>query len=147
MGTVNGVKWQWFSRTSWFRNLHIWVESNYIDRLCYVKLGYVQGWDISSRVSGRTKRTNPIWFCIWFGDTKSLYRSQPWLCFVLTNLSLREYDATRLELAWRTVGRVLPIAVRPWRRLSGFDGPRETDSDSCKEKGRLTFSLADPEQT
>ena len=23
-----------------------------------------------SRLSGQTKRTNPIWICIWFGDTK-----------------------------------------------------------------------------
>ena len=26
--------------------------------------------DILSRVSDRTKRTNPIWSCIWFGNTK-----------------------------------------------------------------------------
>ena len=32
--------------------------------------GSSQGCDISSRVSCRTKRTNPIWICIWFGDTK-----------------------------------------------------------------------------
>ena len=31
---------------------------------------FEQGCDVSSRVSGRTKRTNPIWICIWFGDTK-----------------------------------------------------------------------------
>ena len=29
-----------------------------------------QGWDVSSQVSCWTKRTNPIWFCIWFDDTK-----------------------------------------------------------------------------
>ena len=26
--------------------------------------------DVSSHLSGRTKRTNPIWICIWFGDTQ-----------------------------------------------------------------------------
>ena len=36
-----------------------------------------QGWDESSGVLGRTKRTNPKWICIWFGDTKYLYRWQP----------------------------------------------------------------------
>ena len=30
----------------------------------------IQGCDVSSCVSGRTKRINPIWICIWFGDTK-----------------------------------------------------------------------------
>ena len=30
-------------------------------------------------VSVRTKRTNLIWFCIWFRDPKYLYRSQPCL--------------------------------------------------------------------
>ena len=29
----------------------------------------LQGCDVSSRVSGQTKRTNLIWICIWFGDT------------------------------------------------------------------------------
>ena len=28
-----------------------------------------QGCDVLSHVSGRTKRTNPIWICIWFGHT------------------------------------------------------------------------------
>ena len=30
----------------------------------------IQGCNVSSRVSGRTKRANPIWICICFGDTK-----------------------------------------------------------------------------
>ena len=30
----------------------------------------LQGWDVSSHVSVRTKRTNTIWICIWFGNTK-----------------------------------------------------------------------------
>ena len=33
------------------------------------KLTWMQGCDVSSRVSGQTKRTNLIWICIWFGDT------------------------------------------------------------------------------
>ena len=33
-------------------------------------LHHYQGCDVSSRISGQTKRTNPIWICIWFGDTK-----------------------------------------------------------------------------
>ena len=33
-------------------------------------LGSSQGCDVWSHVSGLTKRTNPIWICIWFGDTK-----------------------------------------------------------------------------
>ena len=31
---------------------------------------FSQGCDVSSHVSGRTKRTNPIWICIWLRDTK-----------------------------------------------------------------------------
>ena len=33
--------------------------------------------DVSSRISCRTKRTNPIWFCIWFGDTKFAITVEP----------------------------------------------------------------------
>ena len=44
-----------------------------------------QGCDVMSCVSGRTKRTNLIWFCIWFRDQKYLYQSQP-CCLPALNL-------------------------------------------------------------
>ena len=42
-----------------------------------------QGCDVSSRVSGRSKRTNPIWICIWFGETKFAIFPQWYHIFVL----------------------------------------------------------------
>ena len=47
---------------------------------CYVT--YVQGCDALSHVSGRTKRTNPIWICIWFGYTKFAFSPKWYHIFV-----------------------------------------------------------------
>ena len=47
-----------------------WALYSQINVLSPMKHTEAQGCDVLSRVSGRTKRTNPIWICIWFGNTK-----------------------------------------------------------------------------
>ena len=41
-----------------------------VDKYLKFQATIMQGCDLSSHVLVRTKRTNPIWICIWFGDTK-----------------------------------------------------------------------------
>ena len=62
----------------------------------------------SGIVSARTKRTNLIWFCIWFGDTKSLYRSQPYLLASTKFLSSRSLSSVLND--WVTTSAMLTRA-------------------------------------
>ena len=53
----------------------------------------LKGCDVLSRVSCRTKRTNPIWFCMWFGDTQ--FAIFPWWYHIFVSGRTK-----RTDLVW-----------------------------------------------